>query len=232
MTGRLVLVVDDEVHIRNALRTRLTSAGYRVADTGTGTDAVALAATGDVAVVILDMGLPDLDGPEVVRRIRAFSRVPIVVLSVLDSDRDKISALDEGADDYVTKPFSLDELLARVRAAIRRAEAPPPGAPARLRVGRLTVDLGLRAVTVDGEPVRLTATQWALLEQFVANPGKLLTRSWLIAHVWGSTHGSEASALRLYVSHLRRLIETEPADPRHLLTEVGAGYRLVGVEAF
>jgi two-component system KDP operon response regulator KdpE len=230
VSGPLVLVVDDEVHIRNALRTRLTAAGYRVVEAANGTDGVAVTATDDVAVMILDMGLPDIPGPEVVRRVRTFSRVPIVVLSVLDSDRDKISALDEGADDYVTKPFSLDELLARVRAAIRRAEPPEGGAPPKLRVGRMVVDLGLRAVEVDGSQVRLTATEWALLEQFVANPGKLLTRGKLIQGVWGSMHGSEASALRIYVSHLRRLIETEPADPRHLLTEIGAGYRLVGVE--
>ena len=226
----LVLVVDDEVHIRNALRTQLTGAGYRVMESANGVDAVGMVAASDVGVVILDMGLPDIDGPEVVRRVRTFSRVPIVVLSVLDSDRDKIAALDEGADDYVTKPFSLDELLARLRAALRRAETPGASAPAKLRVGRLVVDLGLRAVTVDGEPVRLTATEWALLEQFVAAPGKLLTRGRLIDGVWGSAHGSEASALRIYVSHLRRLIEEQPADPRHLLTEVGAGYRLVGVE--
>jgi two-component system KDP operon response regulator KdpE len=227
----LVLVVDDEVHIRNALRTRLTGAGYRVAESANGLDAVAAVATSDVAVVILDMGLPDIPGPEVVRRVRTFSKVPIVVLSVLDSDRDKISALDEGADDYVTKPFSVDELLARLRAALRRAEVSAvSGGPTRLRVGRLVVDLALRSVEVDGKPERLTATEWALLDLFVAAPGKLLTRGMLIDGVWGSAHGSEAAALRIYVSHLRRLIEDEPADPRHLLTEVGAGYRLVGVE--
>jgi two-component system KDP operon response regulator KdpE len=225
-----VLVVDDEVHIRNALRTRLASAGFRVAEAANGTDAVGIAATEDVGVVVLDLGLPDIDGTEVVRRVRTFSHVPIVVLSVRDSDRDKIGALDEGADDYITKPFSLDELLARVRAALRRAETPAPTAPAKFTVGRLTVDLALRAVTVDGVPERLTATEWALLEVFVTNPGKLLTRGTLIKAVWGSMHGSEASALRIYVSHLRRLIEAEPADPRFLLTEVGAGYRLVGVE--
>jgi two-component system KDP operon response regulator KdpE len=229
MSAPLVLVVDDEVHLRNALRTRLTGAGYRVAETDSGTEAVETCATADVGVVILDLGLPDLDGAEVVKRVRTFSQVPIVVLSARDTDRAKVGALDEGADDYVTKPFSLDELLARIRAVLRRADARDDPA-ARLRVGRLLVDLGLRAVWVDDEPVKLTATEWALLEQFVASPGKLLTRGRLIQGVWGSMHGSEASALRIYVSHLRRLIESEPANPRHLLTEVGAGYRLVGVE--
>jgi two-component system, OmpR family, KDP operon response regulator KdpE len=228
-TAPLVLVVDDEVHIRNALRTRLSGAGYRVDETGSGADAVAAVATSDVAAVVLDLGLPDLDGVEVVRRVRTFSQVPIVVLSARDSDSAKVGALDEGADDYVTKPFSLDELVARVRAVLRRADSATT-APAKVRVGRLVVDLGLRAVEVDGNGVRLTATEWALLEQFVANPGKLLTRGKLIQGVWGSMHGSEASALRIYVSHLRRLIETEPANPQFLLTEVGAGYRLVGVE--
>ena len=229
MSAPLVLVVDDEVHIRNALRTRLAGAGYRIAETGSGTEAVETCATSDVGVVILDLGLPDLDGAEVVKRVRTFSQVPIIVLSARDTDVAKVGALDEGADDYVTKPFSLDELLARIRAVLRRAD-PAEDAAARLRIGRLVVDLALRAVWVDGDQVRLTATEWALLEQFVANPGKLLTRGKLIQGVWGSMHGSEASALRIYVSHLRRLIETAPADPRYLLTEVGAGYRLVGVE--
>jgi two-component system KDP operon response regulator KdpE len=226
----LVLVVDDEANLRNALRSRLVAGGFRVAETESGAEAVAQVATVDVGVVILDLGLPDLSGVEVVRRVRAFSRVPIIVLSARDGEHAKIEALDLGADDYVTKPFSVDELLARIRAALRRAE---PGAtrPARLRVGRLVVDLGLRAVEVDGNGVRLTATEWALLELFVASPGRLLTRGQLIQGVWGSMHGSEASALRIYVSHLRRLIEEVPADPRHLLTETGAGYRLVGVEA-
>ena len=230
MTAPVVLVVDDEEPLRNALRAHLSAAGYGVAEAATGADAVAQVAASPVGVVILDLGLPDIPGTEVVRRVRTFSRVPIVVLSARHGERDKIGALDEGADDYVTKPFSPDELLARVRAAVRRAEplAAPP--PPRLRVGRLEVDLGLRAVTVDGEPVRLTATEWALLEQFVASPGTLLTRGRLIQGVWGSAHGSEAAALRIYVSHLRRLIEHQPADPRHLLTETGAGYRLVGVE--
>jgi two-component system KDP operon response regulator KdpE len=228
VTGAHVLVVDDEVHLRNALRARLAGAGYRVSETASGLDAIATIAASDVAAVVLDLGLPDLDGVDVVRRVRTFSQVPIVVLSARDSDAAKVGALDEGADDYVTKPFSLDELLARIRAVLRRADADQP--VARLRVGRMLVDLGLRAVWVDGEPVRLTATEWSLLEQFVASPGKLLTRGRLITGVWGSMHGSEASALRIYVSHLRRLIETEPANPRHLLTEVGAGYRLVGAE--
>ncbi|HEU0130011.1 MAG TPA: response regulator transcription factor [Mycobacteriales bacterium] len=225
----LVLVVDDEAAIRNALRSRLVAAGYRVAETASGLEAVAQVAATDVALVVLDLGLPDLPGPEVVRRLRAFTKVPIVILSARQGERDKIGALDAGADDYVTKPFSVDELIARIRATLRRAE-PAATAPTRLRVGRMVVDLGLSAVTVDGEPVRLTATQWSLLQLFVASPGKLLTRGQLITGVWGAMHGSEASALRIYVSQLRRLIEAEPANPRHLITETGAGYRLVGVE--
>ena len=225
-----VLVVDDEPHILSALTSRLTGAGYHVLGAADGETAVEIAATAGPDVVILDMGLPGIQGPEVVRRIRVFSTAPVLILSALDRDAEKITALDAGADDYVTKPFSLDELLARVRALLRRAETEHAPRPTVLRVGEAVVDLAARSVTRDGEPVRLTATEWALLDVFLANPGKLLTRHHLIDSIWGSSHGSEASSLRLYVSHLRRVIEAQPADPRHLLTEIGAGYRLVAVE--
>jgi len=225
-----VLVVDDEPHILSALTSRLTGAGYQVLGAADGETAVEITATAAPDVVILDMGLPGIQGAEVVRRIRVFSTVPVLILSALDRDAEKITALDAGADDYVTKPFSLDELLARLRALLRRAENAAAPLPPVVRAGRAVVDLATRTVTRDGEPVRLTATEWALLDAFLANPGKLLTRHHLIDAVWGSSHGSEASSLRLYVSHLRRVIEAEPANPVHLLTEVGAGYRLVGVE--
>jgi two-component system KDP operon response regulator KdpE len=225
-----VLVVDDEPHILSALTSRLTGAGYRVLGAGDGETALETAATQAPDVVVLDMGLPGIQGPEVVRRLRLFSAAPVLVLSALDRDADKVHALDAGADDYVTKPFSLDELLARLRALLRRADAAAAPRATVVRAGEAVVDLAARSVTRDGEPVRLTATEWALLDVFLGNPGKLLTRQHLIREVWGSSHGSEASSLRVYVSHLRRLIEAEPANPVHLLTEVGAGYRLVGVE--
>jgi two-component system KDP operon response regulator KdpE len=225
-----ILVVDDERHILSALTSRLSSEGYRVLGAADGEAALEIAATAAPDLVVLDMGLPGIQGPEVVRRLRTFSAVPVLILSALDRDADKVAALDAGADDYVTKPVSLDELLARLRALFRRAEAASAPRPPVVRAGRAVVDLATRTVTRDGEPVRLTATEWALLDAFLANPGKLLTRHHLINAVWGSSHGSEASSLRLYVNHLRRVIEAEPANPVHLLTEVGAGYRLVGVE--
>lgn len=226
-----VLVVDDEPHILGALSSRLKGAGYTVLGSADGETAIEIAATAAPDIVILDMGLPGIQGPEVVRRLRAFSTAPVLILSAADRDGDKVTALDAGADDYVTKPFSLDELMARLRALLRRAESSRDTRQAVVRLGEAVVDLAAHAVTVSGEPVRLTATEWALLEVFLANPGKLLTRHHLIDSVWGTSHGSEASSLRLYVSHLRRVIESEPANPKYLLTEIGAGYRLVLDEA-
>lgn len=226
-----VLVVDDEPHILGALSSRLKGAGYTVLGSADGETAIEIAATAAPDIVILDMGLPGIQGPEVVRRLRAFSTAPVLILSAADRDGDKVTALDAGADDYVTKPFSLDELMARLRALLRRAESSRDTRQAVVRLGEAVVDLAAHAVTVSGDPVRLTATEWALLEVFLANPGKLLTRHHLIDSVWGTSHGSEASSLRLYVSHLRRVIESEPANPKYLLTEIGAGYRLVLDEA-
>ncbi len=230
MTGRTILVVDDEPTICRALHSRLTGAGYDVLVAPDGTTALELAATAGPDALVLDLGLPDIDGTEVVRRVRLFSDVPIVILSALDADSGKIAALDLGADDYVTKPFSIDELLARLRALLRRADQSADQRPTRLRVGRVEVDLAASLVTIDGNQARVTPTEWALLSEFVRNPGKLLTRRHLIEAVWGGAYGSEASSLRIYVSHLRRLIEEVPADPHWLLTEPGAGYRLCGVE--
>lgn len=224
-----IAVVDDEPAIRHALRAALAAAGYSVLEAADGPAAVDLVATAGPAIVVLDIGLPVFDGVEAVRRIRTFSDVPVLVLSVLDRDTDKIRALDAGADDYVTKPFSVDELLARVRAALRRVE-PGGGGASRVRIGQAIVDLAQRSVSVGGQPVRLTPTQWALLSEFVANPGRLLTHRHLISAVWGGEYGSEAASLRIYVSNLRRVLERVPANPEYLLTEVGAGYRLVGVE--
>ena len=222
-----IAVIDDEPAIRNALASALGAAGYLVHEGGDGPAAIDIVATAAPAVVVLDIGLPGFDGVEVVRRVRAFSEVPIIILSALDRETDKIRALDAGADDYVTKPFSVEELLARVRAAVRRAES---GVAARFRIGQTLVDLTARSVHTAGTLVRLTPTQWSLLEVFVSNPGRLLTHRHLIEAVWGGEHGSESSSLRIYVSNLRRVLEEVPANPRFLLTEPGAGYRLVGVE--
>ncbi len=188
------------------------------------------AAEEQLDLVFLDLGLPDLDGTEVIRRIRSFSDVPIIVLSVRDRQADKVDALDAGADDYVTKPFGVEEVLARLRAAIRRSQAGEP-APATLAFDDLEVDLGRRLVTVRGEPVHLTKTEYALLEALVTNPGKLLTHQWLLSRVWGVGYGEESHYLRVYVRALRRKLGDDASAPRLILTEPGVGYRWIAPRA-
>jgi len=220
-----ILVVDDEPQILRSLRTTLGANEYEVLTAETGEDALAQAAAVLPDLVILDLGLPDLDGTEVVRRLRVWSDVPIIVLSVRDRQEDKIGALDAGADDYVTKPFGLGELLARIRAAQRRAggvQTEPV-----LAFGDLTVDLGRRLVMAAGEPVHLTPTEFRLLEAMVAHPGKLLTQRWLLQHVWGGAYGAEANYLRVYVRQLRQKLGDRADAPRFILTEPGVGYRWV-----
>jgi two-component system KDP operon response regulator KdpE len=221
-----VLVVDDEPQIRRAMRTSLEAHGYEVRTVGTGEEAVVSAAEDDPELVLLDLGLPDLDGTEVIRRVRSFSKVPIIVLSVRDRQTDKVAALDAGADDYVTKPFGVDEVLARLRAALRRSHAGEPSPPI-VRFGEIEVDVGRRLVTVRDSPVHLTRTEYALLEAFVSNPGKLLTHQWLLRRVWGVGYGEESHYLRVYVRALRRKLGDEASAPRLILTEPGVGYRWI-----
>jgi two-component system, OmpR family, KDP operon response regulator KdpE len=221
-----VLVVDDEPQIRRALRTSLEAHGYVVETVGTGDEGVVAAASQPPELILLDLGLPDMDGTEVIRRVRAFSEVPIIVLSVREGQTDKVSALDAGADDYVTKPFGMEEVLARMRAQLRRLRADQP-APAVVRIGDLEIDLARRLVRVDGQPVHLTRTEWGLLEAFVTNPGKLLTHQWLLRTVWGQGYGEESHYLRVYVRALRKKLGDEAASPRLILTEPGVGYRWV-----
>jgi two-component system KDP operon response regulator KdpE len=221
-----VLVVDDEPQIRRAMRTSLEAHGYEVRTVGTGKEAVVSAAEDDPELVLLDLGLPDLDGTEVIRRVRSFSKVPIIVLSVRDRQTDKVAALDAGADDYVTKPFGVDEVLARLRAALRRSHAGEPSPPI-VRFGEIEVDVGRRLVTVRDSPVHLTRTEYALLEAFVSNPGKLLTHQWLLRRVWGVGYGEESHYLRVYVRALRRKLGDEASAPRLILTEPGVGYRWI-----
>jgi two-component system, OmpR family, KDP operon response regulator KdpE len=225
-----VLVVDDEPQIRRAMRTSLEAHGYEVRTVGTGEEAVVAAAEDDPELVLLDLGLPDLDGTDVIRRVRSFSEVPIIVLSVRDRQADKVAALDAGADDYVTKPFGVEEVLARLRAALRRSQAGEPSPPI-LRFGELEVDLGRRLVTVGSSPVHLTKTEYALLEAFVTNPGKLLTHQWLLRKVWGPGYTQESHYLRVYVRSLRRKLGDEASAPRLILTEPGVGYRWIAVRA-
>lgn len=221
-----ILVVDDEPQIRRAMRTSLEAHGYAVRTAGTGQEAVVAAAEASPDLVFLDLGLPDLDGTEVIRRVRAFSEVPVIVLSVRDRQADKVAALDAGADDYVTKPFGMEEVLARLRAQLRRTHGEEAG-PSLLRFGELEVDLGRRLVTLAGQMVHLTKTEYALLEAFVTNPGKLLTHQWLLRTVWGRGYGEESHYLRVYVRAVRRKLGDRAAAPALILTEPGVGYRWI-----
>jgi two-component system KDP operon response regulator KdpE len=220
-----VLVVDDEPQILRSLSTTLSANGYDVVGAETGEEALALAAAEEPDLLIVDLGLPDIDGAEVIRRLRAWSQVPVIVLSVRDHQDDKIGALDAGADDYVTKPFGLGELLARVRAAQRRAglERSEPV----LRFDDVTVDLARRRVTAGEAAVHLTPTEYKLLEAMVTNPGKLLTQRWLLQRVWGGAYGDEANYLRVYVRQLRQKLGDRADAPRFILTEPGVGYRWI-----
>jgi two-component system KDP operon response regulator KdpE len=207
------------------LRTSLEAHGYEVRTAGTGEEAIVAVVDEAPDLMVLDLGLPDLDGTEVIRRVRSFSTIPVVVLSVRDRQSDKVGALDAGADDYVTKPFDMGELLARTRAALRRGHAEEPAA--RLSFGGLDVDLGRRLVALAGERVHLTKTEYALLEAMVTNPGKLLTHQWLLRRVWGPSYQEESHYLRVYVRSLRRKLGDRAADPRLILTEPGVGYRWI-----
>lgn len=225
-----VLVIDDEPQIRRALRTSLQAHGYTVETAGGGEEALVKAVDAAPDVMLLDLGLPDMDGTEVVRRLRSFSEVPVIVLSVRDQQADKVAALDAGADDYVTKPFGMEELLARLRAALRRSHPDEPSEPL-LRFDDLDVDLGRRLVVLRGVPVHLTRTEYGLLEAFVTNPGKLLTHQWLLRRVWGQGYGAESHYLRVYVRALRRKLGDDAAAPSLILTEPGVGYRWIAERA-
>jgi len=219
-----ILVVDDEPQILRALETNLRGAGYEVDTAATAEDALSTAAARRPEAVILDLLLPDGRGTDVCRELRTWSSVPVIVLSAVGEESEKVAALDAGADDYVTKPFGMDELLARLRAATRRGT--PSGEPV-LDVGEIRVDLEKRAVTVGGRPVQLTPHEFDMLRLFAQNEGKLLTHRTILREVWGPAYQVESHYLHVYVSQLRRKLEPEPARPRYLLTEPGAGYRLV-----
>jgi two-component system KDP operon response regulator KdpE len=219
-----VLVVEDDAALRRALRTSLRARDLDVREAVTGEEAIVAVADGGTDVVLLDLGLPGLDGIDALRRIRSFSSVPVVVLTARDRQSDKVSALDAGADDYVTKPFDTEELLARIRAVLRRvphAHTRPPV----ITVDDLEIDLVLRQVRRSGEPVHLTRTELALLEQLATNPGKLLTHEYLLRQVWGRGYGSESNYLRVYVGQLRQKLGDDATNPRLILTEPGIGYR-------
>lgn len=218
-----VLIVDDEPQILRALQINLHAHGYTVVPAANGTTALAAAQTHAIDVVVLDLGLPDMDGLEVIAGLRGWSEVPIIVLSARHGSQDKVQALDAGADDYVTKPFGLDELLARVRAATRRAG--PSTAESIVEAAEFTVDLANKVVHRGGEAVRMTPTEWNVLELLVRNPGRLVSQQQILIEVWGPAYAKETHYLRVYMAQLRRKLERDPANPVHLLTEAGMGYR-------
>ena len=219
-----VLVIDDEPSILRALRINLTARSYEVSTASDGASGLAAVSRERPDVLILDLGLPDMDGTEVIYGVRGWTSTPIIVLSVWDQEQQKVAALDAGADDYVTKPFGMDELLARLRAAVRRS-APAPDEPV-VTTPDFTVDLAAKRVTRDGDgDIRLTPTEWQLLEVLVRNRGRLVTQRQLLQEVWGPAYGSESNYLRVYVAQLRRKLEPEPSRPRYLLTDPGMGYR-------
>ena len=224
MSVRRILVVDDEQQILRALRTNLRGAGYDVVTAATAEEALAELAIRPPDAVILDLLLPDGSGTDVCRELRRWSTVPVIVLSAVGDEKEKVAALDAGADDYVTKPFGIDELLARLRAALRRVTQPTEPV---VEIGDLRIDLEKRAAFVAGQPLQLTPHEYGMLELFARNPGKLLTHRAILREVWGPGYGEESHYLHVYVSQLRRKIEVDPTRPRYLLTEPGAGYRLV-----
>jgi two-component system, OmpR family, KDP operon response regulator KdpE len=218
-----IIIVDDEPQILRALRINLQARGYEIHIAADGTEALSVAASIRPDLVILDLGLPDIDGVDVIRKLRIWTPVPIVVLSGRTDSRDKVAALDAGADDYVTKPFGVDELLARIRAVTRRRVMP---GPVSARIGDFDIDVANHQVTApDGTAVHLTPIEWQLVEVFVAEPGKLFSHRQLLHQVWGPTYQSETQYLRQYIAQLRRKFEEDPARPRHLITESGMGYR-------
>ena len=218
-----VLIVEDEPQLRRALGINLRARRYEVEAVADGAGALRAAAASPPDLVILDLGLPDMDGHEVVHGLRGWTRVPIIILSARDTQDDKVDALDAGADDYLTKPFGMDELLARMRAALRRAQ-PMEDAPV-ITTETFTIDLAAKRVTRGDNEVRLTPTEWHLLEVLTRHPGSLVTGKQLLQEVWGPTYGAETNYLRVYMAQLRRKLESEPSHPRHLITEPGLGYR-------
>ncbi|MDQ7993743.1 MAG: response regulator [Propionicimonas sp.] len=219
-----VLVVEDDAALRRALAITLRSRDYEVVAVADGGSALREAAAAAIDLVILDLGLPDLDGVEVIRALRAWSQVPIIVLSARDAQQQKVDALDAGADDYVTKPFGMGELLARLRASLRRTES-APNAGGTVETDAFTVDLAAGRVRRAGVDVRLTPTEWHLVEALVRRPGILVTGHQLLAEVWGPKYERETNYLRVYFAQIRRKLEDDPSHPRHFITEPGLGYR-------
>ena len=227
MPDPVVVLIEDELQIRRFLRATLSGQGYRLFEATTGADGLIEVASRQPDVVIIDLGLPDMDGLEVIRRVREWTTVPVIVLSARGQERDKVTALDAGADDYVSKPFGAGELLARIRVALRHtAGASHEGDESAFKVGELEVDQLRRHVTIRGAEIKLTPIEYKLLTTLVRHAGKVVTHQQLLREVWGPTHDDQAHYVRVYMAHLRHKLEAEPARPRYLLTEPGVGYRL------
>ena len=225
-----ILVIDDEPQILRALRTILTEKEFNVTTANRGEEGLTLAAANEPDVIILDLGLPDMDGVEVCARLREWTQCPIIVLSVRDSERDKVAALDKGADDYLTKPFSIEELLARVRVALRHS-ARAHGTPSKVvKAGTLTIDLAWHIVKRGDEQVRLTGTEYKLLAYLASNQGRVLTHKSILTQVWGPADADHTEYLRVYMRQLRKKLESDPDRPQHILTEPGIGYRFIADE--
>lgn len=223
--GATILVIDDEAQIRTFLRISLAAQGYRVLEASSGEQGLAQAALGQPDLVVLDLGLPDRDGQHVLAELREWARMPVLVLSVRAHEAQKVQALDAGANDYVTKPFGIQEFLARVRALLRQGAGQPAASAAQV-LGALRVDFAARQVTLAGADVALTRKEYAVLAQLARHPGRVVTQRQLLIDIWGPSHGDDSHYLRIVVGHLRRKLGDDPAAPRYLQTEVGVGYRL------
>jgi len=224
-TDPLILIVDDEPQILRALKTILAANHFRVQAASNGEQAIALAAAQEPDIIILDLTLPDMDGTQVCEQIREWSAVPIIVLSVRDSEKDKVSALDKGADDYLTKPFGIEELMARIRVALRHAQKSTGNKETVIKAGNLSIDLARHIVMRDGEELKLTATEFKLLAYLAAHPDRVLTHQAILSHVWGEVETDHLEYLRVYIGQLRKKIETNPENPQILVTDSGVGYR-------
>ena len=225
-----ILVIDDEPQILRAMRTILTEKQFRVTTASRGEEGLTLAATNEPDLIILDLGLPDMDGAEVCARLREWTQIPIIILSVRDSERDKVAALDRGADDYLTKPFGIEELLARVRVGLRHSANRKGVQSNVVKAGPLSIDLAWHTVKRGDETIKLTGTEYKLLAYLAANHGRVLTHQSILAHVWGPADADHTEYLRVYMRQLRKKLEADPERPQYMLTEPGIGYRFIADE--
>lgn len=225
MIDPLLLIVEDDKQIRNFINFSLTSQGYECIEASTGKEAINIIATHNLSAIILDLGLPDMSGMEIIRKVRGFADIPIIIVSAHDQDHDKVEALDAGADDYLTKPFSIKELLARIRVIFRHFDVTKKDIPTIYRVGDLEIDMEKHKVSLEGREIHFTPMEYAVLTLLVKNAGKVLTHKYILKEVWGSDLESDMQSVRVFMANIRRKLESNPTKPRYILTEVGIGYR-------